>query len=30
MISALVHAVANPPPAGMRIVGVPEIKRAGP
>ncbi len=30
MIAALLHAVANPPPAGVRIVEVAEIKRAGP
>ena len=30
MISALVDAVANPPSTGVRIVEVPEIRRAGP
>jgi len=30
MIAALLDAVANPPAAGMRVVEVPEIRRAGP
>ena len=30
MIAALVDAVANPPATGVRIVEVPEIRRAGP
>jgi len=29
MIAALLDAVANPPAAGMRVVEVPEIRRAG-
>ena len=29
VIASLVHAVANPPPSGLRIVEVPEMKRAG-
>ena len=29
VIASLVQAVANPPPSGLRIVEVPEMKRAG-
>jgi uncharacterized protein YbjT (DUF2867 family) len=29
VIASLVHAVANPPPSGLRIVEVPEMRRAG-
>jgi uncharacterized protein YbjT (DUF2867 family) len=29
MLAALVQAVENPPPSGVRILGVPEIRRAG-
>jgi len=28
VIASLVHAVANPPPSGLRIVELPEMKRA--